>query len=1095
MSRMTQRERRSSPRGRWAVGLLAIGLGLLARDPGPRSQAAVLSPMDLVDKATLRVDLGAHHSAITAVATSADGRYVATGGLDRVVRLWDSQTGDLLRTLSPPSQDVGREGRIGALAFAPDGRHLAVAGTLSYWDAAEGRGSGVYLFDISSGRLVRRLPGIPSSSEYDYGFRLAFSGDGQRLLLLSGKSSSVRLGAARVYEQPTSPQARGVDIAQSMFADADLSVDGRVFLANTTGLTVYEKDRIVLGGGKYKSLNELSSKGVGPVLNLHSLRVSPDGNRLAISYRDHARIEIRDSRSFKLVGALELAPAGDLLPNGIVWAADGKSVLYIGNRSRRASDEAGGKSGGVLQRVLIGKTLRAVPLWQSASEITSAAQLPDGAVFFGGGDASFALLSPEGQERLQGRSNALLPSDPTELYTDETGARVWLRYGPKPKDSYGFALSQLVQDSRLQLGKPVDDSLHPPRIEVPPQYNVAGWRQQSMVTLNEASLPIRNEVPYALAVSPDQRSFVLGTSGGVRRFPFQRGVGANDCPLPARPGSDLPSPCFDTPLPARALAVNYSGDGKLIIAALSDGSIRWLRALDGQPLLSFVLHSDKRRWVLWQPQGHYVATIAGAALVGWQVNPAQVGAATLFPLERFAAKLYDPQRLMASLTPVSDSGRLGVIDLLPQGNTGGAVPPGPSQPPKLPLPRMDPAKPQESVQLRGMLPPVATILAPSDGATVSDGQVTLRVLVHSPVRQPIRGVRVLVNGRLDSKARGVVDLDGEPSAGGVSVGSSPTAAGGSSDPGGRGSGVEVYSIPVALPVGKNSIAVYAEGSAGASVPAVIHISSSAAPSASAASRPRLVVLAVGVSAYPRPDLQLNYPAKDANDLARVLRDQGSRLYGEVVVRVVTDEGASLSGIRAGFSWLTANLRSDDTALIFLAGHGVNEAGSGQYIFLPRDVDLTRLSQTGLSAGELQRVLSSLPSRALLFLDTCHSGNVLAVRRSRGLPSGDSDATSQAGDVTRFVGDLTGVEQGLVVMAASTGRQASQESPQWQNGAFTLALIEGLRGSADFRNTGRVTVNMLDLYVSERVRELTDGAQTPATAKPVTIPDFPVVTLR
>ena len=59
----------------------------------------------------------------------------------------------------------------------------------------------------------------------------------------------------------------------------------------------------------------------------------------------------------------------------------------------------------------------------------------------------------------------------------------------------------------------------------------------------------------------------------------------------------------------------------------------------------------------------------------------------------------------------------------------------------------------------------------------------------------------------------------------------------------------------------------------------------------------------------------------------------------------------------------------------------------------------------------------------------------------------------------------------------------------------MALLEGLRGKADFRRTGRVTVNMLDLYVSERVRELTDGAQTPATAKPITIPDFPVVTLR
>jgi hypothetical protein len=33
--------------------------------------------------------------------------------------------------------------------------------------------------------------------------------------------------------------------------------------------------------------------------------------------------------------------------------------------------------------------------------------------------------------------------------------------------------------------------------------------------------------------------------------------------------------------------------------------------------------------------------------------------------------------------------------------------------------------------------------------------------------------------------------------------------------------------------------------------------------------------------------------------------------------------------------------------------------------------------------------------------------------------------------------------------------------------------------------------MLDLYISERVKELTNGAQTPSTTKPQTIADFPI----
>ena len=126
-------------------------------------------------------------------------------------------------------------------------------------------------------------------------------------------------------------------------------------------------------------------------------------------------------------------------------------------------------------------------------------------------------------------------------------------------------------------------------------------------------------------------------------------------------------------------------------------------------------------------------------------------------------------------------------------------------------------------------------------------------------------------------------------------------------------------------------------------------------------------------------------------------------------------------------------------------------------------------------------LGSLPGRVLLLLDTCHAGGVLPGRRLRGLPAHQS-----------AIEELASAEGGVVVMAAATGAQASAEDVAWQNGAFTKALIEGLSGRADLLHTGRVTVNMIDLYVSERVRELTAGSQTPATAKPSTIADFPLV---
>jgi uncharacterized caspase-like protein len=77
----------------------------------------------------------------------------------------------------------------------------------------------------------------------------------------------------------------------------------------------------------------------------------------------------------------------------------------------------------------------------------------------------------------------------------------------------------------------------------------------------------------------------------------------------------------------------------------------------------------------------------------------------------------------------------------------------------------------------------------------------------------------------------------------------------------------------------------------------------------------------------------------------------------------------------------------------------------------------------------------------------------------------------------------------VVFASSTGRQNSEESDAWGNGAFTKALVEGLGGKADLARRGHVTFKALDYFVSEEVRRLTSGRQTPVTIIPIGIPDF------
>jgi uncharacterized caspase-like protein len=243
-------------------------------------------------------------------------------------------------------------------------------------------------------------------------------------------------------------------------------------------------------------------------------------------------------------------------------------------------------------------------------------------------------------------------------------------------------------------------------------------------------------------------------------------------------------------------------------------------------------------------------------------------------------------------------------------------------------------------------------------------------------------------------------------------------------------------------------------------------------------KPKLYVLAVGVSKYENKNLILEFAAKDAKDFAESLLKQRGGLYRDVVLKVLTDEKATRDEIIDGFDWISKETTSRDIAIIFLAGHGVNEKG-GVYYFLPVNADIDRLRRTAVPFSEMKNTVTSLAGKTILFIDTCHAGNVMG---ARGVPA----------DITGIVNELASAENGAVVFASSTGKQYSFEDSNWGNGAFTKAVVEGIYGKADYTGKGRITINMLDLYISERVKELTKGKQTPATAKPQTIPDFPLV---
>lgn len=1025
----------SSFRG-WRAIIAALAL-VWPAVPGPAIADVAEDARPLIERATLRVEQGRHTAAVTSIAASRDGALLVTGSEDRTVRLWDPASGELLRTLRPPSIADGAEGQILAVAVspAPGARLVAVGGHTSIWDDRDQRTSSVYLFDASSGALVRRLPGsdsTQSSRRYPVQ-RIAFSPDGKRLVTLRENDQVLS-----VYDVATGAPLDHGEPFPAPLVDLDFDATGRLLISRLTGgVRLYDADRDRDPDHKLRLLLELTQ-----LDKLRRARFSPDGKRVALLYAD-GRVELRQAASFKQPQPLAPALPDGVIPVGLTWSADGRQLLLGGELTP-------GKPAVIRTLTVPSANARAgtapAPVDRSLPvAIRDFILLPSGAIAFAAVDGSWGLLGPDGT--VTSRPGSLtLAAAPDSLLVDSTGNEIELRLGQSPNDRLRFSVGSL----ELRRGAPDDAQLHTPLIDVPSPHRLSGWHHRGIVTLDDAGLVMRSEDTAAMAVSPDRESFALGTAWHVAGYRFNP-TAADSCPYKPPAPSPIHQPCFSTPVGSAATAVNYSGDGRYVVALHADGSVRWYGARDGRERLALVMRPDDGRWLLFRPDGLFAASPGGAELAGWLLNRPQEQAADFFPLSRFQRSHQRPEQLAGTLS--------------------------------------EPAVAVASLK-RELLPPLVTVLEPADGAQIADTRVTLKVAVRLPDSTPPGpppSLRVRVDGRpiQTGDARGVIALDAVD-APPVPLPSAPAPALAASPEG------PVRTLTVPMPPHDTTVAVYAEGANGAGPAALVRLrwggGSGQAQPQSDQPRPRLHVLAIGVGDYLRPELRLRYPAKDARDLAALLgKPTTKNLYENVDLRVLTDREATRTGILDALDWLNRRAGSGDTTLLFLAGHGLNDPTTGDYYFLPADAEPGSPLRSMLAASTLQQVLASLPGRVVLLLDTCHSGNVLAGgRQARGLPSQT---------LNRAVSELASVEGGVVVMTAATGSQASVEDTAWQNGAFTKALLEGLGGSADLRHTGRVTVNMLDLYISERVRELTAGTQTPATAKPSTIADFPLLLTR
>lgn len=268
-------------------------------------------------------------------------------------------------------------------------------------------------------------------------------------------------------------------------------------------------------------------------------------------------------------------------------------------------------------------------------------------------------------------------------------------------------------------------------------------------------------------------------------------------------------------------------------------------------------------------------------------------------------------------------------------------------------------------------------------------------------------------------------------------------------------------------------------------------------------KPKLHIIAIGVSEFENQKFNLKYPAKDIRDFIKQFQNQ-KNVYSEIIVDTLINEMATLENINKLKNKILENHNEDsidvnDKVILFFATHGMLDKNYDYYL-ATYNVNFDNPSENGLLYSEIETLLDKIPPRnKLVLIDACHSGEVdkdeLISSKQDVIKNDDLAFRAASSSIYQLKEGILKNSMGLMkemfmdlrktsgatVISSAGGTEFAIEGDEWKNGVFTYSLINGLKyHKADANNDNKVYLSELKNYLEEEVPRITNGKQQPTS---------------